>query len=124
MATITVTFAPDDDLTIFTVIGDLSADEILKYSSEYYALKPTQLVLWDALKGTVGNITTEDFKKLAVEMREITQNRSGGKTALLGKFDVDFGLSRMYKAYTEIENVPVAYQSFRNSVDAMKWLKE
>ena len=124
MATIKITFVPQDDLTIFTVKGDLSSNEIMQYSSEYYQLKPTQLVLWDASEGTVENITNEDFKKLASEMRKITHNRVGGKTALLGKFDIDFGLSRMYEAYAEMENVPVTYCSFHNRDDAMSWLKE
>jgi len=124
MATIKITFVPQDDLTIFTVKGDLSSNEIMQYSSVYYQLKPTQLVLWDASEGTVENITNEDFKKLASEMRKITHNRVVGKTALLGKFDIDFGLSRMYEAYAEMENVPVTYCSFHNRDDAMSWLKE
>lgn len=124
MATINITFVPEDDLTIFNVIGDLTAEEILKYSTEYYELKPTKFVMWDATKGTVKNITTEDFRKIATEMKTYTQKRSGGKTALVGKFDLDFGLSRMYSSYTEMEQVPIAYGSFYNVDDAMAWLKE
>jgi len=120
MAIITVKFEPENDLTIFTVKGDLSADEILKYSSEY----STKYVLWDATGGSVRKIQTVDFRRIAVEMKKHSQNRAGGKTALVGKFNIDFGLSRMYEAFAGIEEIPITYKTFRNYDDALRWLNE
>ncbi len=71
----------------------------------------------------VSNITNEEFMKIAKDMKKITQKRLGGKTALVGKFDVDFGLARQYGAYAEMEQLPVEYQIFRNIEEAMKWLQ-
>lgn len=120
MAIITVKFIPDDDLTIFTVDGDLSVEDILKFSSEY----ATKNVLWDATNGSVRNIHTDDFRRIAVEMKKQTHKRAGGKTALVGSLDVDFGLSRMYEAFAGLEKIPITYGAFRNYNDAMNWLKE
>ena len=124
MATIKAKFIEEQDLTIFTVEGDLLADEIIKYSSEYYESKPTKCVLWDATKGSVRNIKPDDFRRIAFAMKTYTHKRSGGKTALVGNFEIDFGFSRMYQAYAEIEKLPIAYQAFRNIDEALAWLSE
>lgn len=123
MANITVKIIPEENLTIFSVEGDLSANEILKYSTEYYDKKPTKYVLWDATKGSVGKIESSEFSIIAINMKEHTKMRAGGKTALVGKFDIDFGYARMYEAYADLEEIPITYQVFRNADDAMKWLQ-
>ena len=75
MANIIVKVVPENDLTIFTVEGDLSADEIVNYSSKYYVENPTKLVLWDATKGSVSKITADDFRKIAKKMKNQTVKR-------------------------------------------------
>ena len=124
MANITVKVIPENYLTIFTVEGDLSSDEIVTYSSKHYVENPTKLVLWDATKGSVSKITANDFQNIAKKMKGQTKKREGGKTAIVGKFDVDFGLARMYEAYADIEEIRITYNVFHNAEDAMKWLQE
>jgi len=123
MANIIVKIIPEDNLTIFSVEGDLSANEIIKYSTEYYDEKPTKYVLWDATKGSVGKIESSDFNRIAINLKKHTKKRAGGKTALVGKFDIDFGYARMYEAYADLEEIPITYKVFRNADDAIKWLQ-
>jgi len=123
MEKINVKIDRDKELTTFIVEGDLSAAEILQYSSEYYEKNPTHYVLWDATKGSLNNISNEEFRNLAKEMKKYTEMRSGGKTALVGKFDLDFGVGRQYEVYAEMEQLPIQYQIFRNVEDAKKWLQ-
>jgi len=122
MANITVKVVPENDLTIFAVEGNLSADEILKYSSTHYDKTPTQLVLWDATQGSVSNIGINDFRRIAFDIKKNTIKRAGGKTALVGKFDIDFGSARMYEVFAESEGIPITYKAFRDVDDAMTWL--
>lgn len=124
MANINIELIAENDLIVFTVEGDLSAEEILKYSLKYYDSHPTKFVLWDATKGSVRNITTDAFREIAREIKKRISKRSGGKTALVGGFDTDFGLSRMYEAFAEFEKIPIQYKAFRNIDDAMRWIKE
>lgn len=124
MAIIDVEFVAEDNLTVFTVEGDLSAEEILKYSKECYASRPTKLVLWNANKGSVRSIHASAFRRIAREMKNYSCKRSGGKTALVSEFDLEFGMSRMYEAFAEFEEIPIQYRAFRNVEDAMKWLRE
>jgi len=122
MASIEVTLTPEEDLTIFTVHGALTADEIIKYSAEQYGSNPTKLVLWDVLNGSVNNIDTQDFQKIAAAVKPYTEKRVGGKTAFVGEFDADFGMGRMYETYAAMENIPVMYRTFRDRQEALDWL--
>ena len=40
------------------------------------------------------------------------------------KSDTGYGLSRMYQAYADIEDIPIEYRAFHSFDDAMNWLKE
>ncbi len=51
MANVIVKIILENNLTVFTVEGDLSADEILNYCTEHYEKKPAKYILWDATKG-------------------------------------------------------------------------
>lgn len=122
MASIKVFIDPDRNLTVFEVRGDLTAEEIMRYSSEHYQTQPTKLVLWDCSLGSVKNIRSNEFRRIAEKMKKIAEKRVGGKTAFVGDITVDFGMGRMYEAFAEIEEVPVEYRTFKNVEDARKWL--
>jgi hypothetical protein len=124
MATITVEIQPEEDLTIFKVVGELFVDEILEYSSKYYSENPTKFVIWDATEGTVRKINPDEFRGIANKIKALAHKRAGGKTAFVSKSDIDFGLSRMYEVYTESEEIPIKYRVFRNIEDAIKWVNE
>jgi len=122
MANIVVDIIPEDDLTVFTVEGELSADQIIRYSSEYYMNNPTKYVLWDARKGSVHKINSDGFRMIAQQMQKYTIKRKGGKTAFVRDYDLDFGMGRMYEVFSEIEKLPVRYRVFRNIEEAKMWL--
>lgn len=122
MADVEVIIEAENNLTVFTVEGELTAKEIICYSSEHYEKKPTKLVLWDVTSGTVRNISNNDFQQISIQMKKYTSKREGGKTAFVGKLDIDFGLGRMYGAFAEIERLPIAYRTFRTIEEARDWL--
>ena len=124
MAKIDVKIDTDKDLTTFIVEGSLTADEILEYSIKYYDDKPTRLVLWDGTNGTVSSISNVEFSAISQKMRNFTKNRLNGKTALVGRFDVDFGLARSYESHAAIAQLPVKYRAFCNVDEAMQWLEQ
>jgi hypothetical protein len=122
MANIKIDIEPENGITIFTVEGDLTADEILDYSLRFYDKNPTRLVLWDATRGTLNKVTGSDLRDIANAMKEHTRKREGGKTALVGQHGLNFGIARMYAVYAEIEGLAVSYRAFRDTGEAMKWL--
>ena len=122
MVDISVSVERDNDLTVFEVHGDLTAADIISYSSEYYFKQPTKLVLWDATNGSVSSITNDEFHVIAREMKTYTNKRTGGKTALVSGHDIDFGLSRMYEAYADMEDLALQYRAFKDLDSARDWL--
>ena len=65
MATITKSYESNKDLTIFTVVGETSFDEIWAQTCVLLEGVPAKLVLWDFTSGTVGNISSEEVRLIA-----------------------------------------------------------
>lgn len=123
MANITKIIESENDLTIYIVEGALTADEFLQCSSESYINNSTKNVLMDLKKGSISNISSDDLKAIACGMKECIQKRMGGKTAIVSKLNVDFGMGRMYEAFAQYENLPIIYQTFRDIEKAKQWLQ-
>jgi hypothetical protein len=122
MADIEAIIDDENSLTVFTIEGELTAEEIVHYSCEYYDKKPTMLVLWDGTRGSVRKISNNGFQEIAIQMKNCTSKRKGGKTAFVGKSELDFGLGRVYEAFADIEQLPIAYRTFKTVEDAREWL--
>ena len=109
-------------LTIYTVTGKISGDEVQDVIREFYEGHTTQKVLWDMTQCDVSAITTEDVKKIANLQRKQANLRRGGKTALAAPEEVSFGLSRMYELLTELRKLPFETRTFRTREEANEWL--
>ena len=122
MAKIDVSINAKDDLTVFTVTGSLSHEDIIKFSNQYYMEIPPSKVLWDTRNGTVLDISTNEFRNIAKRMKELTVRRIGGKTAFVEDNNEDFGMGRLYESFAMSEELPVSYRVFRTIDDAKNWL--
>ena len=108
------------DLTVHTVSGNVTAQEILDKLDIYYQDKPTSLILWDFTNATWSGISSNELHKTVVKAKKYS--RPGGKTALVFSKDSDFGIGRMLEALAEIEDYDYEFRSFRRLKDAYKWL--
>jgi hypothetical protein len=52
------------------------------------------------------------------------QKRAGGKTAILISKDLEYGMSRMVPALSELKGIPVKLEVFRSLAEAEHWLAE
>ncbi len=108
------------DLTVHTVSGDLTSQEILDKLEIYYQGRPTTLILWDLTNATWSGIATDELYELVRKAKKYS--RKGGKTALVFSKDIDFGIGRMLEAFAEMEAYDYEFGSFRNRKDAKEWL--
>ena len=108
------------DLTVHTVSGDLTSQEILDKLETYYQGRPTQLILWDFINTTWSGITNEELQELVRKAKK--HSRKGGKTAFVLSTNIDFGIGRMIETYAEIERYDYEFCNFRDRKDAEKWL--
>lgn len=108
------------DLTVHTVSGDLTSQEILDKLEIYYQGRPTTLILWDLTNATWSGIATDELQELIRKAKKYS--RKGGKTAWVFSKGIDFGIGRMLEAFAEMEAYDYEFGSFRNRKDAKEWL--
>jgi hypothetical protein len=108
------------DLTVHTVSGNLTTQEILDKLETYYQGRPTQRILWNFRNATWVNITSDELRRTVKEAKKYS--RKGGKTALVFSKDIDFGIGRMLEVFAQFEEYDYDFGNFRNIKDAKKWL--
>jgi hypothetical protein len=124
MAPIARSVEPDDDTTVFTVTGEVTAAEIIDAIMDFLLTAPTQLVIWDLGNGSLHKIPPRDLRSIVERAGPYTVARAGGRTAIVVHNDLDFGLSRMFEAFAELGEVPFEIRVFRDITGAKEWLRQ
>jgi len=124
MANIKSTIDPSKDLTVHTIAGKITADEIVDHLEKYYSSeKPTKNMMWDFTKAKGEKIPSDGIMKIAKTRKKFDDSRKGGRTALVFSRDVGYGLGRMYETHATYEGSSINYSIFYNIDDALKWLE-
>jgi len=114
---------PSEDLTIFTVTGDVGFAELVNAHNSYGAAGLTRFEIYDLRNGTLGSFTSEQMDKLAIVGKaSIGLRPKRCKTALVVSEDVDFGMGRVYQALSEMAGVTWGTEVFRSVDEAYDWL--
>jgi len=122
LAKIDVKIDEKRNLTVFTATAPLSSQEICDELDRYFSGRYTRLVLWDLTRAKNPSWSDADIKNVAWKVKQYSHLRKGGKTAYVVTGDLDFGISRMYQTYADIENVEFEIKIFRDIKKARKWL--
>jgi hypothetical protein len=122
VAPIEVSVDRDADLTEVTVIGEVTAQEILDVIAAYFAARPTKHVLWDLSAAALDQVTAGEVKPLVRQSRQYTVGREGGRTAMVFSSAGAYGLGRMLDQLRQVADSPVEYGSFRDRDAALAWL--
>ncbi|MDA8139990.1 MAG: hypothetical protein M0036_15185 [Desulfobacteraceae bacterium] len=111
-----------NDLTIHTLEGPISSNDIITTIEEYYRGQPTTHIIWDFTAATLNQCRDEDIQAIAVAANKHSKAWPDSKTALVLPGDLQFGLGRMYETFAELENGATQVQSFRGMTEAQAWL--
>jgi len=112
----------ENDMTVFTVIGKVTANELVAAISDFYENSVTSNILWDLTKSDLSEIRSSDVELITNLSVKYAEKRSSGKTAIVGSDDLTFGISRMYEMTKEIAKLPFETKAFRDIDKAFKWL--
>lgn len=123
MAKITKSYESDIDLTVFTVVGEITFDEVWDQTHTFLSGKPSKLALWDFTSGTVAPISSQEMDEIAKRGSTISARIGGGKGAILAPKDIDYGMGRVFQVFSEFENFPLEIEIFRDMNAAKKWLR-
>jgi len=122
MVSIEATLDLPQDFTTITVVGKVKADDVHEWQTRHYARTVTSLHLWDLTKADLSEISTGDIIATVERTKMVVDKRKGGKSALVCRDGLEFGLCRMGETYSEIHKIPVEYQTFRSLDQAREWL--
>jgi hypothetical protein len=122
MGLITKSFEEEKDLTVFSVVREVNAEQLLAEILGFLTGEPTQLVLWDITAGSLVRITARDLRMIAQKATKHADRRKGGRTAIACSTEVDFGMSRMFQAFAELLQAPVEFNVSKDIRDAKQWL--
>jgi hypothetical protein len=124
MADIKSTINPSKDLMVHTIVGKVTADEIVDYFQKFYSSeKPTKNMIWDFTKAEGDEIPGDEIMRIANARKIFNDFRKGGKTALVFSRDVDYGLGRMYETHAKLEGSSISYNVCYSMDDALKWME-
>ena len=122
MGTIETTFDRPKELTIFSANGILTADDFREFLASYYEGEVTPFVLWDLTRADLSALKTRHIKEIAQSIFRISEVRRGGKTAFVYDKSVEYGIGRMFQAYTQLEELSFEALSFKSIDEAKAWL--
>ncbi len=122
MGTISAKYDRAKDLTIVTAKGVITADDLLDWGNNYYEGQITSLILWDVTNADLSSLQADQLREIAENMSRISEVRKGGKTAFVYDKPLEYGIGRMFQAYSEIEDMPFEVQSFQSFDEAKAWL--
>jgi hypothetical protein len=115
---------PSLDLTIATIKGSPTLDEILSAVKSFYGAQPTKKVVWNWTGSNPSRLTTLDLEQLASFPARYSDLRKGGKTAMVAPDDLSFGISRMFQTFGDMNGLPFEVRVFHSLGDAFVWLGE
>jgi hypothetical protein len=122
MAPIETSIDYPNDLTIHTVKGDVSAEEVVQRIEEYHSGRVTLRVIWDFSEASIKDSSEEKLRSVLAVGGKYSEAQKGGKAALVSSKTFLFGLERMYEILTEVQSAPVEHRAFRSLKDAKEWI--
>jgi hypothetical protein len=114
--------AIEGGVTIFTVMGAVSVQEIVKQATEDLAAPQTRDAIWDFSLASSVNLSTGGMKQIVNDLTTHAAHVEGRRVALVGAGAIQVGLGKMFKAFAAMAGLPHEYRVFRNRVRAEEWL--
>ena len=114
----------EKQLTIITIVGDLSLEKLMEVIKPLYEKRPSKNVLWDVRNASMAPISNEDIQSIVKYLKQHGEVRTGGKSAIVASEDFNYGITRMIKTYSEIDKISFTMNVFRSMEEAVQWLEE
>jgi hypothetical protein len=119
-----ITIEKEGNCTIFKVMGEVTAYDIIMKAVEYIQGDQTKTSLWDFTQTSKVKVTSLEIKAIAEGLKGMTKDGKIRKAALVGSKVINIGLGKMFIAFAQMAGLPYTYKVFRNMEDAQNWLKD
>jgi hypothetical protein len=116
------------ELTIYTLSGELTLDEILDALKSFWEAHTLTLnLLWDARSAKLSQLKSEEVTKITGFIGQYMhrfKERKGGKAAIVASSNLQYGLSRILGTFYEMEGFPTQLKVFRTMDEAIEWFDQ
>lgn len=106
--------------------GQISVDEILTATQEYFSGELTKDVLWDFAEANV-DMRQPQIDKLMVYLRSLppeeVEKRRGARVAIVAPKEYVVGIMEQFKGWSEMADAPFSFQMFHEAGEALAWLE-
>lgn len=110
------------DLVEHIASGDITDDEMFACQTAFFEQGQTKLELWDITDANLKHITTNGMRQFINRAATHGEPRSGGKTAVIVRSKLQYGLGRMAEIYAEFTTLPFNFSIFQDRDKALAWL--
>jgi hypothetical protein len=111
----------DIQLTIHTVTGEPSFDEIMDAFKLFYEKHPTKNSLLDVRSASLVRLSNKAVQFFVDYCLWHGEVRAGGKMALVVSKELDDGMLKISEAFGDSSTFPISTKVFRSMDEAIKW---
>jgi hypothetical protein len=112
----------DLDLTIHEATDPIDVNDIIAELENFYQDRVTTYLIWELKSGRSSSLSGNDIEEIINISKKYGSLRRNGKSAVVTKNDLFYGLSRVFENYAEMEpDLSIKVRVFKNIEDAMAW---
>ena len=111
------------DLTIIAFSGKIFKKDVMDAMADFYQSETTSKVIWLLARCDVTALTKDDLDLIALKTVEFANLRTNGKSALVCRDDLTYGLGRMLTTMGNLLDNPIDRRVFRSTAKALAWLR-
>lgn len=112
----------ENDLTVMTFRGEITAEEIRDKIDEYFQGRVTHRRMWDFQHASPASMTAEEIKAIVTMSQEYSRQMAGGKIAFVFPSKLAFGIGTMFNIALGMDMHRNEYLSFTDIDQAFEWL--
>lgn len=117
---------PSKDLITHVCTGQISVDDILTATQEYFSGEDIKNVLWDFAEAEV-DMRQPQIDNLMIYLRSLPpeelEKRRGGRIAIVAPKEYVVGVMEQFKGWSEMGDAPFEFQMFYDVEEALTWLE-
>ena len=124
MATIHISIDEAIKASVFDVVSDVPADDIIAAMDRQYVAGIPRNALWDHARADFNRLETGDYRRIAMAAKERAHYRVGGKTAFVTAGALEMFAVNLLEANLKVIDLPFDTRFFATREEAVAWLLE
>ena len=124
MATIDISVDEAIEASVFDVVGDVTADDIIAAMDRHYVAGTPRNAMWDYTHADFNRLETSDYRRIAMAAKDRAIHRIGGKTAFVTAGALETFAVKLLEANSKVIDLPLNTRFFKTREDAIAWLLE